>query len=198
MNRLQTYKAVLNDNEDGMFCISLVQAPAVECNFLAFSKNKTQLNFKIENEEERIITGVIMRTNYPIYREQNGQAFYLIFEKDTIEKMVIKWLSEGNVNNLNGEHNTQNILTGVMLREVFIKDSSKNINPIGFEDIEDGSLFATYKVLNDDVWQQIKDGTFKGFSLEGVFDIEISKSEEEKEWEEVLELLKKVINKEKK
>ena len=56
--------------------------------------------------------------------------------------------------------------------EIFIKDVEKGINPSGFEDIENGSLFATYKVNNDIIWEKIKDGTFQGFSLEGIFDLE--------------------------
>ena len=76
----------------------------------------------------------------------------------------------------------------------------RGVNPKGFEDIEDKSLFGTYKVLNDDVWGKIKDGTFKGFSLEGVFDmVEVKEqSEEDKLMDEVLDLLEKELNNRKK
>lgn len=53
--------------------------------------------------------------------------------------------------------------------QFFIKDVDHGVNPEGFEDIEDGSLFAEFHVNNDEVWEQIKAGEYKGFSLEGRF-----------------------------
>ena len=61
------------------------------------------------------------------------------------------------------------------LEELFIKDVDKGINPVGFEDIEHGSLFGKYRVLNDEVWADVKAGKFKGFSLEGYFGVIESK-----------------------
>jgi hypothetical protein len=55
--------------------------------------------------------------------------------------------------------------------QYFIKDTAKGVNPSGFEDIADGSLFAEYHVVNDEVWQKVKAGEFRGFSLEGYFDL---------------------------
>jgi hypothetical protein len=52
----------------------------------------------------------------------------------------------------------------------FIQDSERGVVPAGF-DVPDGSLFAEFHVLNDEVWAAVKDGTYKGFSLEGFFDL---------------------------
>ena len=41
----------------------------------------------------------------------------------------------------------------------------------GFDDIADGSLFAEFHILNDEVWNAVKAGDYKGFSLEGFFDL---------------------------
>jgi len=75
-------------------------------------------------------------------------------------------------NNINLMHEDGTDVEGVNLVELFIKDTNKGINPANFDDIENGSLFATYKINNDAIWEQIKLGTFRGFSLEGIFDIE--------------------------
>jgi polyhydroxyalkanoate synthesis regulator phasin len=45
------------------------------------------------------------------------------------------------------------------------------VAPAGFEDIADGSLFAEFHIEDPDIWAQVKDGTFKGFSLEGIFEM---------------------------
>jgi hypothetical protein len=61
----------------------------------------------------------------------------------------------------------------------FIKDTANGINPAGFEDIAEGSLFAEFHVVNDEVWASIKDGTYKGFSLEGIFDMQPEQDKDE-------------------
>ena len=33
------------------------------------------------------------------------------------------------------------------------------------------ALFAEFHVLNDEVWAKVKDGTYRGFSLEGAFEL---------------------------
>ena len=81
----------------------------------------------------------------------------------------------------------------------FIKDTNKGINPAGFDDISDGSLFATFKVRNPKVWEYIKNGTFKGFSIEGLFGFEQVDEEtnDEKLYDEILDILDKIIEKRK-
>ena len=68
----------------------------------------------------------------------------------------------------------------------------KFVGQIGFENIEDGSLFARFKVNNDDVWNGIKDGDFRGFSLEGLFVFELE--EKNNDIDEIIELLNKILN----
>ena len=81
------------------------------------------------------------------------------------------------------EHNPNNIMNGVYLEELFIKNVEKGINPKGFEDIENYSLFGVYTIENDDVWNSIQNGTFTGISLEG------SCSFDEKEYGVLVEIL---------
>ena len=52
---LPIYEALITDSEDGMFCVSLVDEPAVESNFLKFNKEKQKLNFKIEKQRHILI-----------------------------------------------------------------------------------------------------------------------------------------------
>lgn len=193
MNKdLPIYKAVIEDETSGMFCISLVSEPAVQSNFLYFNEQRKPLQFKVDNEEKRVVTGVIMRANHPIYRIGiSGMEYYITFDKDTIEKMAEKWLKEGLQSNVNLQHNPNAYVDGVLLKEVYFKDIQRGINPMGFEDIEDGSLFGTYHILNDDVWNAVKDGTFKGFSLEGYFDT-VEVETEESLLNDIMDLLNKI------
>lgn len=169
LKNIPIYNAEILDAECGIDRISLVNDPAVDAYFVSFSKDKIQQMFTT-NEEQKMITGVVMRCDYPIYRnDEHLGEYYINFSADVIKHMAQKLLRDNNQNNVNIEHMFNSDVEGVEMVELFIKDRNKGKNPTGFEDINDGSLFATFKVDNQDIWQQIKNGTFKGYSLEGLF-----------------------------
>lgn len=189
---IPVYRAILADNEEGMERISLVDFPAVESDFLALAKqDKRPMSFAVENEEKRIIRGVVMRADFPIYRVGvSGYEYYIVFEKDTIREMAQKYLKESRQNEVNLQHEDGSEVEGVEMVQWFIKDSENGISPKGFEDISEGSLFAEFKVENDDVWNAVKSGEFKGFSLEGLFSHEVMKMNAERE--EIINLLNNI------
>ena len=173
IDNIPVFQAVINDDEEGMLRISLVDAPAVMSDFMKFAEQKPVQLFSIEDEDKRLVYGVVMRADFPIYRvDPYGKEFYMIFKADTIRKMAQKYLAEGRQNEVNLMHVDGSEVNGVEMVQFFIKDTAKGVAPAGFDDIADGSLFAEFHVTNDEVWAQVKDGTFKGFSLEGIFDLE--------------------------
>ena len=172
INGIPVYDALITDDECGMNRISLVDAPAVEADFLTFAQEKQMQMYSVSDEEKRIVRGVIMRADFPIYRRDNRGEYYVIYKADTIRKMAEKYLLESKQNEVNLDHQDDAEVDGVQMVQWFIKDSANGISPAGFEDIAEGSLFAEFHVVNDDVWASIKDGTYKGFSLEGIFDMQ--------------------------
>ena len=169
---IPVYEALVEDKGDGMVRISLVDDPAVMSNWQAFrscSPSPRQL-YAVTDEEKRIVRGVVMRADFPIYRrEPDGTEWYVIYHADTIRQMAEKYLAEDRANRVDTMHDGAEV-DGVQMVQWFIKDTAAGINPQGFaEDIADGSLFAEFHVTNDDVWEAVKDGTFRGFSLEGYF-----------------------------
>ena len=153
-----------------MIRISLVDDPAVQSNFLAFAADRKPMLYSIQDEEKRLVLGVVMRADFPIYRRDAADfEYYVIYSADTIRKMAEKYLAENRQNIVSLMHRDGSDVEGVQMVQYFIK--GKGVNPDGFGDIADGSLFAEFHVTNDDVWAEIKDGTYKGFSLEGIFDL---------------------------
>lgn len=202
---LPIYKAIIADNIDGITAISFVQEPAVECGFMQFSKQKKSLKFSVIDEMNRKVIAPIMRCDFPIYRiDEYGNEYYIVYPKETIEVMARKMLND-NVTEMNQEHNPARKMDGVYLEELFIKNMEKGINPAGFEDIENYSLFGVYSIDSNSVWEAIQKGEFTGISLEGYFsyeidfddvnvsDLEESDSEESQDdialWEEIFEML---------
>lgn len=172
INGIPVYRATLSSGKCGMKKISLVDAPAVEADFLAFAK-ETAMRYAVQDESRHLVRGVIMRADFPIYRysRETGE-YYIMYSPETIREMAEKYLVEGRQNNVNLQHEEGTDVDGVNLVQFFIKDTAAGVSPAGFEDIEDGSLFGEFHIENEDVWQGIKDGTYKGFSLEGIFGAE--------------------------
>ena len=173
INGIPVYAANVFDAETGIFKVAICDNPAIQSGFQAFGEEKQVLKYSVQDEEKRIVLGCLMRSSYPIYRRNaDGFEYFIVYTSDTIEQMASKWLASQNVNNINLNHQEGTDQDGIYLMQAFIKDTKKGISPIGFEDIEDGSLFAQYKIMNDDVWAAIKEGTYVGFSLEGLFGVE--------------------------
>ena len=169
---LPVYKVVIDgdwsDTEDlGMTTISLVEDPAVEVSYEMFEKEeeKKQINFSLE--EEGVIFGVAIRCGMPIYRNGgvSGEPYYVVFEKDQIKKIVERYSQKQRWNNVSLQHNGTNI-DGLVMNSFFIKDKEKGIDPKGFEYIEDGSLFVSYKVTDNSLWTELKHSDLTGFSIE--------------------------------
>jgi hypothetical protein len=167
---IPVYDALISDEETGMFKISLVDDPAVMSNFLAFDNNRKVQMYKVENEEKRLVRGVVMRANFPIYRyDKRFGEYYIIYKADQIRIMAEKYLLESRQNDVNLMHEQNSDVEGVQMVQYFIKGNGVSVE--GFEDIDEGSLFAEFHIVNDEIWNAVKEGTYKGFSLEGVFDL---------------------------
>ena len=170
---IPVYQALVESAGDtGMLRISLVDDPAVQSDFLAFKAEERRRvqTYAVQDEDKRLVLGVVMRADFPIYRrDADGYEYYIIYKADTIRQMAEKYLAENRQNIVSLMHREGSEVDGVQMVQYFIKGGG--INPEGFDGIADGSLFAEFHVTNDDVWAAVKDGTYKGFSLEGIFDL---------------------------
>lgn len=182
---LPVFQALVGDDEDlGMIRISLVDDPAVQSNFLAFSAAKKPLMYAIQDEEKRMVLGVVMRADFPIYRRDGDFEYYIIFKAETIRRMAEKYLVDSRQNAVDLMHDGKEV-EDVHMVQYFIKGGTVSVE--GFDGIADGSLFAEYHVTNDEVWDAVKAGTYKGFSLEGYFDLQ---AEQDKPYvEQVVDIL---------
>lgn len=179
------YEIVIDENPEnnsGVGFMSIVDRPAIEQNFLLFSK---ELKYKVD-DEKRVITGPAIIADLPIYREIQGQPCYTVFTKEVTEKIVRKWAAQSNYSLVNTQHSDP--VEGIHLFESYIINRDRGINPPNeFKEIADGSWFVSYYVANDQLWQEIKDGTFKGFSIEINADLVNQEARAVKEFREFLE-----------
>ena len=191
------YQAVVCDDGLGMEKISLVDDPAMESDFQFFGNEEDRFKFSVQNEDQHIIFGVIIRADHPVLRlSAEGFPYYITFSKETIKTIVQKYFREGRQNNFNLMHTPGTDVDSVEMLQAFIKDKERGIDPKGFEDIEDGSLFGEFKVTDEGLWGDIKAGKFKGFSMEIFYDIEIPLEEEEEQlYSDIQGLLDDILTK---
>lgn len=169
---------------EGITAISLVKHPAIEQNWIAFSKNgetvakpNKAFAFKTIDEEQRVIAGPAMIPDKLIYRKDaDGEEFFVFFTEDTIRELSERFLLQGKQNNMTLEHeSTLNDLS--VVESWIVEDSEKDKSAMyGFE-LPPGSWFVKVKVLNDDVWDLVKEDSVAGFSVEGVFTSDLIKNQ---------------------
>jgi len=154
-------------------------------------KEKYAEKFKIVNEEQRIVSGPLMLAGELIYRnnEKIGEH-YVKFSAETIKHIAIKFAKKKYQTNVNLMHDPAQVVKGVTMFESFIVDKTRGINPMqGFEDVPDGSWFGSFYVENQEVWNRIKSGEFRGFSVEGLFDYDNPVSYEEAMLQKIKDIL---------
>ncbi|MBN8859352.1 MAG: hypothetical protein J0H29_13245 [Sphingobacteriales bacterium] len=193
---LPVYKMRIESDDEGLSAVALVSLPAIERNFVSFSANKP-VKFQINNEEKRIVTGALLLADTPVYRNDENGEYYVIIEKDEVFKTAQKYFKDGLQASVNEEHGN-NFFKGVTLFESFIVDSNRGINapdPELYGTIKDGSWVGSFFVENDEVWNEIKQGTFKGFSVEGFFsfkEISLNKEKEKTPLQELVSALQEL------
>lgn len=187
---LPTYQLIIDDSmssELQVDYVALVDSPAIEKNFLAFSK---ELKFAI-NEEKQELFGPAMLAEVPIYRRDSQLGEYnVVFDKETIYAIAQKFFEKGFQQNFNLMHDPNQKCSGVFVFQSYIVDSEQGRPaPKGYEDAKDGSWFLGVKCNNADVWAKVKSGDIKGFSVEGVFEYKKKPLTAEQVYSEIQKLL---------
>ena len=205
MKKTKIVELLIDETEEihGIQAISLVSNPALERGWVALSKDKFLSLAKVD-EEKRTLVGValIPEKQIPRYDETEGE-YLVFFSKQTIEKAQELFMNSLKNNKATVEHEKD--VDGVSVIETWIKeDENDKSNLYGFNDVPIGSWLVKMKVYNDEVWQQVKQGDLKGFSIEGYFvdkAIEMQKNDildlaeecVECEQKEVLEEIKELL-----
>lgn len=170
MGKLKNYR--VKPSTSDIYAVSLVEEEAVESGFIALSKQKKPMDFKIHNEEKRMLYGVALRADFPIYRRYGEDEFYLTFDANAIERLVNKFMSNYGQKSFTIDH--MEPAEGIVITESWLvkdKDNDKS-NALGLENVSEGSWIIGCKINNDEIWQSIKEGRWHGFSIESWIDME--------------------------
>jgi len=176
--------------EMGINAVSVVESPAIEENFVALNKHEVELK-EVDNEK-RILMGAALIPNKQIYRRVKDKEFYIFFSEDTVRKASELFLMRSNQNNATIEHEKK-MLEGMSVIESWIIEDEKKdkSNLYGFN-LPKGTCMISMKVNNDEIWNKVKAGEVKGFSIEGYF-VDKYEMSLQTEDEIIIEKLKELI-----
>ena len=164
--KIKHYKVGLDSDT---LAISLVDYPAIEMPFVALKKESEQL-VKLANEERHLLVGAALVPDKPIYRNQDGEEFYVTFDKDVIRKMAYDYLANDRNNNVTLQH--QDATNGVQMVESWIKEGENDKSDYYGLQAPIGSWIVTMKVNDPKIWDGVKSGEFNGFSVESLISLE--------------------------
>ena len=169
-DKLKKYKVKAGGSD--VYAISVVSQPAVESSFVALAKQEKPKPVYLSKDDKHMLYGVILRADFPIYRAYGDEEFYIEFDGEAIERLERKYMKNFAQRNWTTEH--LNFAEGLTLTESWIvtdleHDKSK---ALGLEGVTVGSWIGGCLVDDNEIWTQVKEGTYTGFSVEAFCDLE--------------------------
>jgi hypothetical protein len=157
--------------------------------------SKEKMTFSVIDEDKMILVGAAMVPNRMIHRYDTfGSLYYVYFSKESIKKMADRFLKQKRTDETSIEHN------GIKLGsdKVYITESWVSDDPVydksykyGFE-LPAGTWYVQMKVEDPKVWELIKTKTLNGFSVEGLFAEKSVFSKEDKQINQIMNILKSI------
>ena len=152
----------------GVNALSLVENPAIQSDWIALSDQKKVLLAEVSSDKQ-ILMGAALIPDKPIYRNMDGEEFYIYFSKDTVAKAAEMFFKKHNQNNATLEHSVQ--LEGMTVFESWIVEDPKMDKSAKYGlDVPAGTWMVSMKVDDDNIWNDyVKNNKIFGFSIEGQF-----------------------------
>lgn len=162
--------------DSSVFRIALVESPAIETDFIFLSKEDKPIQLSLQEEKRMIYSPVLIPDKIIPRVSDAGDPYEIYFSGDTIEEIAKDYmLKKVTLGEWNSEHNENQKLEGVDVVENWIVENPLNdkATELGFKVPAKTWMQGTY-ISNDDVWAKIKDGTYKGISVEADMNHELT------------------------
>lgn len=165
---------LIDENQDawGVEAISLVKFPAIEENFVFFSKqgNTRGVSLAAVDEDQQVLVGaaLIPDKNIPRYDEATDEEYEVFFSKETVKLASELYIKQNRTNNHTREH--QESIDEVSVVESWIvEDPELDKSKLYGLSMPQGTWMVKVHVANSEIWQEVKAGKLRGFSIEGYF-----------------------------
>jgi hypothetical protein len=179
--KLPTYKIVVNedDNETGVYGISLVDSPAIEVDWIKLSKELEDILFSANKDKQMLFGPLLIPDKLILRRASNGDLYNIVFDKETIQTIADKYNENGDNKAFNFQHSEKSV--DAVLLQNWITGSNDKSQDYGFS-LPEGTWFAGVKVKDESFWMNdVKSEKVKGFSIEIKAETELIKMTSEME-----------------
>ena len=167
---MKLFELILEEDQElfGVQALSLVESPAIQSDWIALGDQKPVLLAEV-SKDKQILMGAALIPDKPIYRNMDGEEFYIYFSKETIAKTAEYFFKNNNQSNATLEHETK--LQGMTVFESWIvEDPSFDKSKKYGLDVPEGTWMVSMKVDDEDIWNDyVKNNKVFGFSIEGKF-----------------------------
>ena len=198
MNRKLEELIITDENLHEVFAVGLVDMPAIEVNWMKFSKEEPTHKFSID-KVKRIVTGPLAIPNLEIFRNNGTEEDkYVFFSEETIARLAEKFMRFSHQNTITHNH-IFNIAGNTVIESWLIEDTEIDKSyKLGYRNLPKGTWMISVKVQDEKYWNEfIESGILKGFSLECNLDnkpVEMKKTKNKKQikisMKKLLEFLK--------
>ena len=196
VKKIKKYKVGIDSETEA---ISMVTEPAIESDFVFLSKDKAIVKEAFSTDEKHMVYGAVLRPDFPIYRNDGENEYYLEFTSESIERMARDYMMNYRQGNVTIQH--EEYANEVFMVESWIKqdmDKDKSVSVGLDKSLPIGTWFCGFYVNNNDIWERIKSGELKGFSVEAMIDLEdfakVKKEDEFEMNESFWSKLKSIVN----
>jgi hypothetical protein len=156
--------------------------------------NMSKQRFAIFEDEKskKMVVGPAMIPDLKIIRKDMfGNPYYVFFSAQTIKMIAEKYMRNKYIDNNDTNHDGKAV-SDVYVVESWIKEYDEDkSNKYGYGDLPVGTWFVSMKVRNDEVWQKIKNGELRGYSVSGFFEEIADFAKEHMFLQEVVKILNK-------
>ena len=165
---MNLYEIIFTEG-DSIDAMSIVESPAIEEESLFLkSNNPTPVKLSINTEKQEIL-GAALVPDKPIYRNNNGEEFYIYFSKDTVKAAMNDFMKPEKKNSYTLEHEEDTSEVEAIESWIVTGEDDK-ANTTYNLDAPEGTWVLRSHVKNTDFWKNvIKAGKFNGYSIEGRF-----------------------------
>lgn len=154
-----------------VYAVSFVEDPAIEESYVALSKQKSPVVVTMESDDRHLVVGPALIPDQLIYRRDayTGEEYYLRFSAEVIAQLARKFLDSREITIDHERYANGAYIAESWIKEDMEKDKSValGLNP----DLPIGTWFLTTFIDSNELWEQVKNGRWSGYSVEAWCDL---------------------------
>ena len=132
--------------------------------------NTSNYKFGIDEEQMKVVGPMLIPDKLILRVDQDNNPYYVFFSKETVKAIAEKAMKNKLIDVVNLEHDMNETINAYMTKSWLVEDTDNDLSNKYNMNLPEGSWVAEYQIEDKKVWNDIKEGVYKGFSIEGIFE----------------------------